>query len=429
LLRRWAQSKGGEGGVVFLTGEPGIGKSRMVRALDDQLTSDPHTNLSYFCSPHHHASALYPFIGQLTRAAGIEGDDSAGAKLNKLQSLLTRSSGNLDEDMPLLATLLSIPGGDRYPLPKMTPQRRKERTLAALLDQMKRLATRQPTLIVCEDLHWIDPTSLELLSLAIEQIGDQRILLLATARPEFASPWPGHRHISTLSLNRLGRSDEEALIAGLTKGKSLPPDVVNQIVARTDGVPLFIEELTKTVLESGLLREADDRFELTGPLPPLAIPSTLHGSLLARLDWLASVKDVAQIGAVIGREFSYPLIAAAAALPEKSLRDALSQLGEAELIYQRGVPPVSTYRFKHALLQGAAYTSLVRSRRQLLHGAVARALEEQFADIVATEPEILAHHFSEAGLIDANRRSNDNMLSLSCEFLRPAPIRWFQRFG
>jgi tetratricopeptide (TPR) repeat protein len=401
LLRRWEQAKRREGRVVLVTGEPGIGKSRLARTIRDRLTSDPHTSLSYYCSPHHQSSALYPHTMQLTRAAGIERDDSTEVRLGKIKSLLAQSSGNLDQDMPLISTLVSIPGGDRYPLPEMTPQRRKERTLAALLDQLKQLAARQPVLVVYEDLHWIDPTSLELLSLAIEQVRDQRILLLATARPEFTPPWPRHWHVTMLSLNRFSRYESEALIAGVTKGKVLPPQVRDQIVTQTDGVPLFVEELTKTVLESGLLREASDHYELTGPLPPLAIPSTLHASLLARLDRLAAVKDVAQLGAVIGREFSYALIAAAAALPEKELNDALSQLVAAELIYQRGVPPDATYQFKHALVQDASYASLVRSRRQLLHGQIARALEERFPDIVATEPETLAHHLTEAALMDS----------------------------
>jgi predicted ATPase/class 3 adenylate cyclase len=398
LLRRWEGAKRSVGRVVLVTGEPGIGKSRVARALRERLSSDPHTLLSYFCSPHHQGSSLYPQIGQLTRAAGIERDDSAEAKLNKLKSLLAQSSGNLSRDMPLFAALLSISGGDRYPLPEMTPQRRKAQTLTALLDHMRQLATLQPILMLFEDLHWIDPTSLELLSLAVEEIRDQRILLVATSRPEFSPPWPAHHHISTLALNRLGRSDGETLIESISKGKRLPPEVRDQIMSRTDGVPLFIEELTKTVLESGLLREADDHFELTGPLPPLAIPSTLHASLLARLDRLAAVKEVAQIGAVIGREFSYALVAAVAPLTEKDLNAALAQLVDAELIYQRGVPPDATYQFKHALVQDASYTSLVRSRREHLHGAIAQALEERFADIVTTEPETLAHHLTEASL-------------------------------
>jgi predicted ATPase len=212
LLRRWEEAKRGDGRVVLVTGEPGIGKSRIARALRDQLSSDPHTSLSYFCSPHHQSSAFYPHTMQLMRAASIERDDGAEVRLDKLQSLLAQSSGNLDQDMPLISALLSIPGGHRYTLPEMTPQRRKQRTLAALLDQLKRLAARQPVLVVYEDLHWIDPTSLELLSFAIEQVRDQRILLVATARPEFAPPWPGHRHVSTLSLNRFGQSESQALI-------------------------------------------------------------------------------------------------------------------------------------------------------------------------------------------------------------------------
>jgi predicted ATPase/class 3 adenylate cyclase len=401
LLRRWEEARLGGGRVVVLTGEPGIGKSRIARALRDRITSDPHTPLSAYCSPHHQNSALYPHVIQLTRAAGIERDDSADVKLDKLRSLLAQSSGKLDQDMPLFAALLSIPAEDRYPLPEMTPQRRKEQTLAALLDQLKRLASRQPVLVVYEDLHWIDPTSLELLSLAVERIGEQRILLLATARPEFTPPWPGHSHVSTLSLNRFGRSECETLISGITKGKALPLEVHDQIVSRTDGVPLFIEELTKTVLESGLLRDTGDHYELTGPLPPLAIPSTLHASLLARLDRLAAVKDVAQIAAVSGREFSYPLIAAAAVIPERDLNAALAQLVAAGLMHQRGVPPDATYQFKHALVQDAAYASLVRSRRQQLHGAIARALEEKLPDLVETEPETLAHHLTEAGLTES----------------------------
>jgi class 3 adenylate cyclase/predicted ATPase len=397
LLRRWEQVQQGEGRVVVLTGEPGIGKSRIARALRDQISADPHTTLSYFCSPHHQSSALYPHTMQLARAASIERDDTSEVRLNKIKSLLAQSSGNLDRDMPLIAALLSIPGGDRYTLSEITPQRRKERTLEVLLEQLKRLAARHPILVVYEDLHWIDPTSLELLSLAIEQVRDQRILLVATARPEFAPPWPGHRHVSTLSLNRFGRSESEALIAGISKGKVLPPQVRDQIVMRTDGVPLFVEELTKTVLESGMLREVDNRYELIGTLPPLAIPSTLHASLLARLDRLAAVKDVAQIGAAIGREFSYTLITAVASIPEDKLKVALAQLVEAELIFQRGLPPDATYQFKHALVQDAAYDSLLKSRRQLLHYRIAEALEGPFANSAFAPSEVVGHHYACAG--------------------------------
>ena len=254
--------------------------------------------------------------------------------------------------------------------------------------------------MILEDAHWIDPTSLEFFSLTIERITSLPVLLVITARPEFAPPWPGHTHISTLTLNRLGRHEGEALASSIAKGKALPREVLNQIIAHTDGVPLFVEELTKTVLESGLLDDAGDRYVLRGPLPSLAIPSTLHASLLARLDRLAAVKDVAQTAAAIGREFSYALIAAVAGLPEHDLRAALAQLVTAELVFQRGVPPDANYLFKHALVQDAAYASLVRSRRQQLHAQIARALEAQFPDVVASEPEVLAHHFTAAGLTE-----------------------------
>jgi class 3 adenylate cyclase len=260
LLRRWEEAKRGEGRVVLVTGEPGICKSRIVRALRDRPRSDPHTPLSYFCSPHHQNSALYPHITQLAHAAGIERDDSAEIRLDKLHAVLAQSNANLDQDIALFAALLTNPGGERYPLPEMTPQRRKERALGALLDQLKRLAAHQPILVVYEDLHWIDPTSLELLSLAIDEVRGQRILVVATARPEFTAPCPGHRHVSVISLNRFGRAECEALIGGITKGKSLPLELVNQIVGRTDGVPLFVEELTTTVLESGLLRDVGDHY-------------------------------------------------------------------------------------------------------------------------------------------------------------------------
>ena len=400
LVRRWQQAKTGEGRVVLITGEPGIGKSRLTRALLERLQAEPHTRLQYHCSPHHQDSALHPVISQLVRAAGIEREDSADQKLAKLEAVLAPTAENLNETVALLAPLLSIPLGPQYAPLDLSPQRRKERTLRAFLGQLEALATQQPVLMILEDAHWIDPTSLELFSLTIERIASLPVLLVITARPEFAPPWPGHTYISTLTLNRLGRHEGEALAFSIAKGKALPPEVLNQIIAHTDGVPLFVEELTKTVLESGLLDDAGDRYVLRGPLPSLAIPSTLHASLLARLDRLAAVKDVAQTAAAIGREFSYSLIAAVAGLPEQDLRAALAQLVAAELVFQRGVPPDAKYLFKHALVQDAAYASLVRSRRQQLHAQIARALEEQFPDVVASEPEVLAHHFTAAGLTE-----------------------------
>jgi class 3 adenylate cyclase/tetratricopeptide (TPR) repeat protein len=396
LLRRWQQAKAGEGRVVLITGEPGIGKSRLTQALRERLAAVPHTRLVYHCSPYHQDSALYPVTRQLVRAAGIERDDSADARLDKLETLLTQSSSRPREDLPIFAALLSIPGGARAPLPRSTPQQLKERTLLAILAHLRTQAVAGPVLLVMEDLHWVDPTTLELVGRIVEQASALHLLVLLTARPEFSAPWPNHRHVSAMALSRLDRAEGERLVAGLTRGKALPAEVLQQIVARTDGVPLFIEELTKTVLESGLLREMGASYELAAPLPPLAIPSTLHASLLARLDRLASVKDVAQIGAAIGREFSYRLLATVAGLEERELRAALARLVEAGLVFQRGEPPEATYVFKHALVQDAAYASMVKSRRQQLHGKIAHVLERDFPELAATEAEALARHFSAA---------------------------------
>jgi len=397
LLRRWTQAKAGEGRVVHITGEPGIGKSRLTQALVDCLVGDSHTRLQWHCSPYHTDSALHPIISHLLRAAGIEHADKGEERLAKLEALLERSHSSLSETVPLLAPLLSIPLGDRYTPLDLSPQRRKERTLAAVIDQIADLAIQQPVLVVFEDAHWIDPTSLELLSLTIDRVARLPVLLIITARPEFSPPWPTHRHVSVMTLGRLGQREGAALAQRVVKGKALPTEVLNAIIDHADGVPLFIEELTKTVLESELLRETTDRYELTGPLPARAIPSTLRGSLLARLDRLGSGRKVAQIGATIGRGFSHALIAAVSALPAQDLTEALAEIVDAELVFRRGTPPHASYQFKHALVQDAAYSSLVRERRQQLHAAIARVLEDQFPDVVVAEPHTLAHHLTEAG--------------------------------
>jgi class 3 adenylate cyclase/predicted ATPase len=400
LLRRWARAKRGEGQVVLVTGEAGIGKSRLTLALEERAAAEAHTRIIYHGSPYHKDSALFPVISQLVRAAGIVREDSAEQKLAKLESVLAPTAENPKEALSLFAPLLSIPLGAQHVPLDLTSQRRKHLTFKALLDQFEVLASRQPVLMVLEDAHWFDPTSLDIFSLLVERIAHLPVLIVITARPEFAPPWPSHTYVWTLTLNRLGKRDGEALAFNITKGKALPPEVLNHILAHSDGVPLFVEELTKTVVESRLLNDEGDRYVLRDQLPILAIPSTLHASLLARLDRLAAVKDVAQTAAAIGREFSYSLIASVAGLPEQDLQVALTQLVAAELIFQRGSPPDAKYLFKHALVQDAVYASLVRSHRHQIHAQIARVLEEQFPEVVTSEPEILAHHFTAAALTE-----------------------------
>jgi predicted ATPase len=398
LLRRWHQAKSGEGRVVLVSGEPGIGKSRLTAALSQRIESEPHTRIRYFCSPHDQDSALYPFIGQLERAAGFVRDDAPATKLDKLEALL--GDGVEAGDLSLVAEMLSLSGGERFPPLDLSPQRRKERILAALLRQLQTLARRQPVLMIFEDLHWIDPTSRELLDLTVEKITDLPVLLVATYRPEFQPPWVGGSHVTVIALNRLGHNEGATLVHRLAGNLgALPPDVVDEIVERTDGVPLFVEELTKAVVEAG----ADRGYMSISAVPrsALAVPPTLHASLLGRLDRLGpSAKNVAQVGAAIGRDFSYELLAAATPLAEPELQEALRRLVEAGLVFQRGVPPAAEYLFKHALVQDTAYSTLLRGPRQALHRRIAEALEQRFSDFVETRPEILAHHYGEAAMAD-----------------------------
>ena len=399
LLRRWRTAVHGEGCVVVLTGEPGIGKSHIALALQERLQDEPHTVLRYFCSAHHINSALFPFIGQLERAAKFERSDTPAEKLSKLDALVAQSTSD-PENVAVLANLFALPTDDRYRLQELIPQKRKEKTLAALLALLEGAAAKQPVFITFEDVHWIDPTSLELLAAVVEHMPQLRALLLVTARPEFTPPWPSYPHVTTIPLTRLGRRDGAALVEQVAGGKSLPQEVMNEILARTDGVPLFIEELTKTLLESQMLQQRDGHYVLDRPLPSLAIPTTLHASLMARLDRLAPVREVAQIGAVAGRDFHYELLKAVAGLPTDRLEEALDQLVELELIFRRGEIPHAVYAFKHALVRDAAYAGLLKSRRGQLHAAIASALEQRFPEVVQTQPETLAHHLTEAGLIE-----------------------------
>ena len=400
LLRRWKQAKGGEGSVVLLSGEPGIGKSRIAETILERLSGEPYTRLRLFCSPHHQDTALYPSIAQLERAAGFRREYTEEQRLTRLEALLALAANDFGEAVPLLAGLLSIPTGDRFPTLDLTPQKRKEKTLRALVAQVEGLAARQPVLLVAEDAHWADPTSLELFELIVERAPSLPLLAIVTFRPEFVPPWVGRSQVTLVSLSRLSRRLRADMIAHVTGGKVLPQEIADQITDRTDGVPLFIEELTKAVVESGVLVDAGDRYVATGPVTPLAIPTSLQESLLARLDHLAPTSDVAQIAAALGRQFSHELISAVAALPRQQLDDALARLVDAELIFRRGTPPDAEYTFKHALVQEAAYGTLLRSRRQQLHARIAATLEGQFPEIVVVQPALLARHCAEAGLAE-----------------------------
>jgi class 3 adenylate cyclase/predicted ATPase len=381
LLERWAQAKAGEGQGVLLVGEAGIGKSRISRAVLDAVADEPHTRIRYQCSPYHTDSALWPVIQQLTYAAGIVTDDSGEARLDKLEALLDRA---VERDAaPLIADLLGLDGTARYGKLGLTPQVQRARTLEALVQQLLDLAARQPVLVVLEDAHWIDPSTLELIEQSLDRLAAAPVLILLTSRPDNQPSLAAHPHVTRLTLNRLSRAGVEAIVARLG-GDQLPTATVAAIIARTDGVPLFVEELTKAVLETG----------------ETSIPASLHDSLMARLDRIPEVKEIAQTAACIGREFVYALLAAIADRPEPGLAIALDQLTAAELIFRRGNPPEARYTFKHALVQDAAYRSLLKSKRQQLHARIAQVLEERLTDAGETGPEVLAQHLTDASLAE-----------------------------
>jgi class 3 adenylate cyclase/predicted ATPase len=400
VLSRWRQVTAGSGQVALIFGEPGIGKSRLVLALRERLQVEPKASVNYACSPHHVHSALFPFIAQLERSAGFLPDDSCEVRLNRLESFLRETAAEPSAELALFADVIGIPIGTRDAIALMSPLQKKGLLFRTFLGQLDRLAVRGPVLMVLEDAHWLDPTSRELLDQIVDRIQCLPVLLIVTFRPELSPPCISFPHVMLLRVNRLAQAQARSLVERVTGGKELPSEVLEQILTRTEGVPLFTEELTKTVLESGLLEDAGDRYVLNRPLPPFAIPATLHDSLMARLDRLAPVREVAQIGACIGREFDYALLAAVVSLPEAELLAALDRFVAAELVFCRGVPPATSYIFKHALVRDAAYESLLRKRRQELHARIAHAIETRFPQMLEAQPELVARHFGEAGLLE-----------------------------
>ena len=398
LLRRWSRANSGTGLVVLISGEAGIGKSRLTAELLERLAGEPHTRLRNFCSPQHTDSALYPIIRQMERAAGFVHDDAPHTKLDKLDTLLGQSATSAP-DASLLGAMLSLPNDGRYPSLELAPPERRQRTLSALVSQVVAFSRQNPVLMISEDAHWADPTSLELLNHVINTVPSLRVLLIVTFRPEFEPPWIGRPHVTALTLNRLAEREVGTMIDGVIGNKPLPANVRQDIIERTDGIPLFVEEMTKVVLEAEG-ESAAIQMAAAVPSPALAVPTSLHASLMARLDRLGPAKEVAQIGAAIGREFSYALLTTMVRNPEVELNSALDRIVAAGLLFRQGTPPHATYVFKHALVQDAAYGTLLREPRRALHARIAETLKSQFAEIAETRPEIVARHCTEAGLIE-----------------------------
>ena len=406
LAERWQQAKDGLGQVIVMTGEAGIGKSRLVEVLKERLASEPHVRWECRCSAYHQHSALYPVIDLLHHTFQWYPEDTIEVKREKLEQALRQYRLPLAEAMPLLAALLALPlPEERFAPLALSPQRQKQETLKAIVTLLLEPAEQRPVLMIVEDLHWVDPSTLELLTLLVDHAPTARLLIFLTCRPEWRPPWGSRAYLTPLALHRLPRQQIETMVQRVTGGKRLPPEVTHQIVLRADGNPLFVEELVRMILESGWLQEeGGDHYELTGPLPPLMIPVTLRDALTARLDRLSEAKLLAQLGAAIGRTFTYELIGAVSPLDEGALQASLRRLIDAELLYARGVPPQATYTFKHALIQEAAYESLLKRTRQQHHQRIAEALETRFSEIAATQPELLAHHLTEAGLAGSAMR-------------------------
>ena len=400
LQRRWDQARTGEGRVVLIWGEPGIGKSRLVAALHKALEAETHTTLRYFCSPQRTQTALHPVVAQLEAAAGFAPSDSGAEKLDKLAALLPLFEDLAPVDLALFAGLLSIPTGDRCAPLSISSERRKELLLERFIAQVSALAARSPLLMVLEDAHWVDPTTREWFDVVIDGVRALPILFVMTYRPEFVPSWLGQSHVTGLTLNRLGRRANASLIKHVAGDKDIPLPLLEQIMTQADGVPLYIEEVTKSVLESGLLREADGGYELVRPLPALAVPPSLQASLLARIDRLDGARILVQTCATLGRTFTYEVLKAVMAMSDAELGPLLDQLVATDLVHQRGSIPTANYSFKHALIQDAAYETMLKSQRAQVHSRIIDVYEHDFPELPERHPEVLAHHCRQAGLAE-----------------------------
>jgi predicted ATPase len=399
LLERWEHVKAGQGQVVLLTGDAGIGKSRLVQMLQEHIAQEPHTRWECRSAEYAQNTALFPITDLLQRLLRFQAEDTPNEKLAKLEQMLHQYRLPLGESVPLVAPLLALAiPENRYPPLNLSSQRQRQKTLETLVAILQELAEHQPVLFIIEDLHWTDPTTLELLGLLLDQTPTASLLVLLTCRPTFQPSWSHRSYLTEITVSRLSHSQVEQIVTCVTDGKTLPTEVSQQIIAKTDGVPLFVEEMTKAILASGHLKDVDGHYELTGSFSTFAIPATLQDSLMSRLDRLMTGKVIAQLGAALGRQFSYALLQAVSQLGEAMLQHELSRLVEAELLYQRGVPPQATYTFKHALIQDTAYESLLKSTRQRYHQRIAQVLAERFPETAETQPELLAHHYMAAGL-------------------------------
>ncbi|RLA43513.1 MAG: adenylate/guanylate cyclase domain-containing protein [Gammaproteobacteria bacterium] len=399
LSNRWLKARQGESQLITVSGEAGIGKSRVVRAFRESIVNEPHARVLYYGSPYHQNSAFHPVIDQFERALRFDSNDSIEKRLDKLVSEVTRLGLEVESIVPPVAAMLSLELKDQnFDLPE--PGDIKRRQLVSMIAILEAMSAENPVLIVAEDVHWYDPSSLEMLVAIKQNLDESRILMVMTHRPDFSPALAGVANLTQIPLSHLGGLESTVIVTQVSGNKPLPDEVATEIIAKADGIPLFVEELTKSLLESGVLRDDGKRYVLDEPLPPLAIPPSLQDSLMARLDRLATTKEIAQLASCIGRNFDFSLLSAVSTFDETELRNALKQLVEAELIYERGMRPDIKFEFKHALVRDAAYESLLKSTRQLNHQRIAQALENNFVALAETQPELVAQHYTEAGLIE-----------------------------